>query len=65
MPVGGRLCDDVIREQAARAHFLFGDDGLAQALGEILAEQPADDIGAAARREPDHESDRPLRVVLC
>ena len=39
-------------------------DLLAEALGQLGTDQPADEIGAAARRESDNQADRPLRIVL-
>jgi hypothetical protein len=39
-------------------------DGLVEKLGHALAEQPGDEVGAAARRVGDDELDRLGRPVL-
>ena len=38
--------------------------GLAEAVRHLVGEQPADDVGAAARRGADQDAERPLRPVL-
>src|SRR6266480_5945796 len=59
-----RFRERVVREEARAAGLLLDDDGLAEALGEFLREEPADQIVARAGRRADEETDRPRGILL-
>ena len=59
-----RLCGGGRADGAASARAVVDDDGLAESLGELLADEAADDVGRPARRERHDEMDRLRGIAL-
>jgi len=59
--VGCRAGDRGRAEVAAGSGAVLDDDGLAQQLAHLLADEARDDVGRAACRERDDQRDRPAR----
>ena len=62
--VGVAARDRLGGEAAGDAGLGLDDDGLAEPLRHLVAEQPGDDVHVAARREAVHELDRAIGIVL-
>jgi hypothetical protein len=63
--VGIRLRGQLDAEISARARAIVHHERLAQAIAQMLREQAADDVVAAARRKGDDEAHRPRRPIGC
>jgi hypothetical protein len=64
MAVRIRLGDDLCAEIACGAGPIVDDEGAAQVVGELLRDGARRDIGRAAGRKSDHNTDRARRVFL-
>jgi hypothetical protein len=60
---GGLVLDELDRDPAAGAGLVLDDHRLADIVGELLADQPREQVVAAAGREPHDHPDRPGRIV--
>ncbi|MNT25793.1 hypothetical protein D3C72_1613360 [compost metagenome] len=61
--VGAGVRDELAADVAARAGAVFHDDGLAVELAQVLGQQAALDVRAAARRERDDDAQRTVGIV--
>ena len=62
--VGGRLCGEIGADDAAGAAAVIDKDLLAQSLAELIGDDAADHVVAAARRERDDHADRAARIIV-
>jgi hypothetical protein len=58
------LGDDVGADDGVGARLVFEDDGLAERVGDFLADQAGHQVGVAARRVGHDHADRPVRPAL-
>ncbi len=62
--VGRRLGGKLGRDHAGCSATVLRNDLLPQIFGELLGDDPPDDVGASTRRKADQHPDRPGRVLL-
>ena len=62
--VGVGFGDARCRRRSAGAAAIYDDDGLAERIGQLVADHPRDVVGGAARRHRDHELNLTGRICL-